>query len=100
MVDKADLFPKVLERFEKQLSTLIKKKKYKSFAIATDGYVNIRIFFFLLIFFQLRPWDIAHFLARQCQINEIEFPEYAKRWINVKKMFANHYQTSFVSQYD
>ncbi|XP_025016712.1 3'-5' exoribonuclease 1 [Tetranychus urticae] len=75
MVDQADPFPKVLERFEKNIASLLIEKNYRTFAIATDG-----------------PWDIAHFLARQCQIHGLEFPIYAKRWINLKRVYSDCYQ--------
>ena len=75
VIEKADDFETVIDRFEDWLFKFIKMNNVTSFAFATDG-----------------PWDIAHFFARQCQLNNIRFPEYAKRWINVKKLFASYYK--------
>ncbi|KAI1279603.1 3'-5' exoribonuclease 1 [Halotydeus destructor] len=75
VVDKADSFINVIDRFEEWLLNHIKKNNCQSFAIATDG-----------------PWDMAHFFARRCKLNAIAYPAYAKRWINIKKVFTAHYK--------
>lgn len=35
---------------------------------------------------------MAHFMARQCRLSKIPFPDHSKRWVNVRKVFANHYK--------
>ncbi|RWS15901.1 exoribonuclease 1-like protein [Dinothrombium tinctorium] len=76
MVDRADTFPVVLDRFENWFYSYLSESNCTSFAIATDG-----------------PWDMAHFFSRQCQLNRIAFPSYCKRWINLRKVFSSHYKT-------
>ncbi|RWS29015.1 3'-5' exoribonuclease 1-like protein [Leptotrombidium deliense] len=76
MVDKAESFPDVLDRFEVWFYNFLHEHNYNSFAIATDG-----------------PWDMAHFFSRQCKLNGIVFPAYGKRWINLRKVFSSHYKT-------
>lgn len=77
-VDYADTFPVVLERVnrwmkEKQLGT-----KY-TYAVVTDG-----------------PWDMNMFLRVQCKISVVNFPPFAKKWINLSKTFSNFYKTNRV----
>lgn len=35
---------------------------------------------------------MSHFFARVCKVNKIRYPGYAKRWINIRKVFSNHYK--------
>jgi 3'-5' exoribonuclease 1 len=74
-VDVAQSFPQVLDSFEDWLYSNLKKHSYESFAFATDG-----------------SWDFAHFFANSCLLNEIPYPSYAKRWINIRKVFTSHYK--------
>jgi 3'-5' exoribonuclease 1 len=76
-VDTADMFEDVLDRFEAWFYSYLVENGHKSFAIATDG-----------------PWDMAHFFAGQCKLSNIAFPSYAKRWINIRKVFNSHYKMS------
>ncbi|KAM3587857.1 uncharacterized protein V6R79_015389 [Siganus canaliculatus] len=74
MVDEADTFPDVLRRVitwlqERELGT-----KYK-YAILTDG-----------------AWDMSKFLNIQCQISRIRYPQFAKKWINIRKSYGNFYK--------
>lgn len=46
--------------------------------------------------FIFRPWDMARFLRGQCEISEIPYPKWAKRWINVRKSFSNFYDLTKV----
>ncbi|ESO93073.1 hypothetical protein LOTGIDRAFT_119783, partial [Lottia gigantea] len=75
-VDKAEEFPVVLENFEKWLTShkLGVKRGFK-FAVATDG-----------------PWDMRRFLFYQCQMLDMPFPKWAKKWVNLRKLFANFYR--------
>lgn len=43
------------------------------FAVATDG-----------------PWDMQNFLNLQCSLSAIEYPRWARKWIDIRKMFSNH----------
>lgn len=74
-VDAADLFPKVLGDFEAWLKKNKLGSKYK-YAIVTDG-----------------PWDMGRFLYGQCKISEIPYPQFAKKWINIRKTFSNFYKS-------
>lgn len=70
-VDNANTFPVVLEEvnqwfLEKGLGTTQK------FAIASDG-----------------PWDFENFLNLQCYQSGIKYPLWARRWVDVRKLFAN-----------
>ncbi|KAJ7987115.1 hypothetical protein DPEC_G00335410 [Dallia pectoralis] len=74
MVDEADTFPDVLNRVvlwlqEKELGT-----KYK-YAILTDG-----------------SWDMSKFMNTQCRISRLRYPQFARKWINVKKLYGNFYR--------
>ncbi|KAJ8287070.1 hypothetical protein GJAV_G00046690 [Gymnothorax javanicus] len=74
MVDKADSFSCVLQRAvtwlqEKELGT-----KYK-YAILTDG-----------------SWDMSKFLNIQCHVSGIRYPQFAKKWINIRKSYGNFYK--------
>jgi inhibitor of KinA sporulation pathway (predicted exonuclease) len=40
-----------------------------------------------------RPWDCAKFLRMQCYYNDIEYPRWARKWINIRKEFSNFYST-------
>ena len=96
VVDKAPLFIDALASFEEWLSQKQLGTKY-SFAIVTDG-----------------PWDMGKFLQDQCKVNrmvefliitnfnqietiqlsQVEFPAYSRYWVNIRKIFANFYNTS------
>lgn len=74
MVDEADTFPDVLKRVvlwlqEKELGT-----KYK-YAILTDG-----------------SWDMSKFMNTQCRLSRLRYPQFAKKWINIKKFYGNLYK--------
>ncbi|CAF2397241.1 unnamed protein product [Rotaria sp. Silwood2] len=74
-VDNAPTFPEVLRNVETWLNerNLLSSNKRKC-AFATDG-----------------PWDFAKFLRMQCHFNSISYPRWAKKWINIRKEFANFY---------
>ena len=40
-----------------------------------------------------RPWDMENFLNLQCSHSEIAFPYWASRWIDVRKLFSNWFNT-------
>ncbi|XP_036385091.1 3'-5' exoribonuclease 1 isoform X2 [Megalops cyprinoides] len=74
MVDKADTFCNVLQRVvvwlqERELGT-----KYK-YAVLTDG-----------------SWDMSKFLNIQCRVSGIRYPQFAKKWINIRKSYGNFYK--------
>uniref|UniRef100_H3D565 3'-5' exoribonuclease 1 n=1 Tax=Tetraodon nigroviridis TaxID=99883 RepID=H3D565_TETNG len=76
MVDKAEPFPAVLERAVAWLQERELGTKYK-YAILTDG-----------------SWDMSKFLNIQCQISRIRYPQFAKKWINIRKAYRNFYKVS------
>lgn len=36
-----------------------------------------------------RPWDMQNFLNLQCSHSKICYPRWAKKWIDVRKLFSN-----------
>merc|ERR1712071_290411 len=76
VVDKAPLFIDALASFEEWLSQKQLGTKY-SFAIVTDD-----------------PWDMGKFPQDQCKLSQVEFPAYSRYWVNIRKIFANFYNTS------
>lgn len=80
VVDNSDSFPDVLDKFEIWFHNFIKDNNITSFALATDG-----------------PWDMSHFFASTCKLYNIAYPSYAKRWINIRKVFSSHYKTQQLS---
>ena len=64
-------FPDVLISVEKFLESHQLGTTYK-FAIATDG-----------------PWDMQKFLNLQCSHSNIPYPFWAKRWVDIRKLFSN-----------
>jgi len=78
-VDNAPKFPEVLNQFEswlKENNLVYEGDTSRSFAIATDG-----------------PWDMGRFLLHQCHDSKQPLPEWAKKWINIKKSYCNFYRT-------
>ncbi|XP_074652516.1 3'-5' exoribonuclease 1-like [Tubulanus polymorphus] len=73
VIDSADAFPDVLQRMESWLS-LCSNDGASTYAIVTDG-----------------PWDMSRFMQKQCQISEIKFPRWARKWVNVRKTYRNFY---------
>uniref|UniRef100_A0A8C1BSL7 Exoribonuclease 1 n=1 Tax=Cyprinus carpio carpio TaxID=630221 RepID=A0A8C1BSL7_CYPCA len=74
MVDEAETFPQVLKRavswlLEKELGT-----KYK-YTFLTDG-----------------SWDMGKFLHTQCKLSCIRYPQFARKWINIRKSYGNFYK--------
>ncbi|KAG9463208.1 hypothetical protein GDO78_022205 [Eleutherodactylus coqui] len=74
LVDKADPFHLVLQSAvewmrEKELGT-----KFK-YAILTDG-----------------SWDMSKFFNMQCHLSRLRFPQFAKKWINIRKCYGNFYK--------
>ncbi|KAL3863757.1 hypothetical protein ACJMK2_005494 [Sinanodonta woodiana] len=73
-VDKADPFPVVMDKVTKWMKKF-KLGEGKKFAVVTDG-----------------PWDMQRFLFPQCQLSGVIFPKWAKRWINLRKIYSNFYE--------
>lgn len=74
VVDKADTFQGVLTRFLKWKE--LHHGDIRSFVVVTDG-----------------PWDMGRFLVLQCKATGIPYPDFAKKWINVRKSYSNFYKT-------
>ncbi|CAG0921615.1 unnamed protein product [Notodromas monacha] len=70
-VDRARSFPDVLTDFNAWLS---EKTRGKKFALVSDG-----------------PTDFGKFFFQNCRIHDLPVPKFAKSWVNVKKIFGNHY---------
>ncbi|RNA33870.1 3 -5 exoribonuclease 1 [Brachionus plicatilis] len=70
-VDEAEDFKTVLKKADEWIESHELGKKFK-FAIATDG-----------------PWDMQNFLNLQCSHSGIQYPRWAKKWIDVRKLFSN-----------
>ncbi|XP_054281128.1 3'-5' exoribonuclease 1-like [Macrosteles quadrilineatus] len=73
-VDTAAEFPEVLAQFEQWLSKNKLGTKNK-FAMVTDG-----------------PCDMGRFLFGQCDISNIDYPNFGKTWVNLKKCFSQFYK--------
>ncbi|XP_073681137.1 3'-5' exoribonuclease 1-like [Garra rufa] len=74
MVDEAKPFHPVLKR---AVSWLQKKElgtKYK-YTFLTDG-----------------SWDMGKFLHTQCKLSAIRYPQFARKWINIRKSYGNFYK--------
>lgn len=72
-VNSAEIFPEVLRRMESWLRAH-RLGKENRFAIVTDG-----------------PWDMSRFLYMQCTTCDIPYPQWARRWVNIRKAFCNAY---------
>jgi len=73
-VDNAPEFPAVLEQFEEWLAKHKLGSKNK-FAMVTDG-----------------PWDMGRFLYLQCISSGVSYPNFGKKWINLRKCFSQFYK--------
>lgn len=76
-VDAAEPFIDVHERFLRWLEKH-RLGTENTFALITDG-----------------PFDMGRFLYLQVNQTEIDYPEYAKHWVNIRKAFANFYKRDF-----
>ncbi|XP_067114414.1 3'-5' exoribonuclease 1 isoform X1 [Osmerus mordax] len=74
MVDEADTFPSVLKRVVQWLQERELGTKYK-YAMLTDG-----------------SWDMSKFLNIQCRLSGIRYPQFARKWINIRKSYGNFYK--------
>lgn len=41
---------------------------------------------------------MSKFLNIQCQISRIRYPQFAKKWINIRKSYRNFYKVQRVPQ--
>ncbi|XP_028658434.1 3'-5' exoribonuclease 1 [Erpetoichthys calabaricus] len=73
-VDNAGTFPEVLEKVVHWLKQKELGTKYK-YTFLTDG-----------------SWDMSKFLNIQCRISRIRYPQFAKKWINIRKSYGNFYK--------
>ncbi|XP_057710747.1 3'-5' exoribonuclease 1 [Corythoichthys intestinalis] len=73
-VNAAKPFPVVLKRVVKWLEERELGTKYK-YTFLTDG-----------------AWDMSKFLNIQCRISQIRYPQFARRWINIRKSYGNFYK--------
>lgn len=75
-VDNADAFPEVLSKFEQWLTDHKLGSEYK-FGVVTDGH-----------------WDMGLCFSRQCRLCSIPVPKFARKWINLRKLYRNFYKVS------
>ncbi|XP_046368295.2 3'-5' exoribonuclease 1-like isoform X1 [Haliotis rufescens] len=73
-VAAAPEFPQVLTSFSEWMQAHHLGDGH-SFAIVTDG-----------------PWDMSRFLHMQCQFSGLDFPRWARKWVNIRKVYSNFYQ--------
>ncbi|XP_008313668.1 3'-5' exoribonuclease 1 [Cynoglossus semilaevis] len=73
-VDEAEPFPEVFKRAAAWLRERELGTKYK-YAMLTDG-----------------SWDMSKFLNIQCRLSHIRYPQFAKKWINIRKSYGNFYK--------
>jgi len=75
MVDKASTFPRVIRRFERWLKKHgLGNAMGHTFALVADG-----------------SYDMGHFLYKQTLISNLHFPNYARRWVNIRTIFSKFY---------
>jgi inhibitor of KinA sporulation pathway (predicted exonuclease) len=67
-VDRGDTFPEVLAQFEEWL------ERQGDFRFVTCG-----------------DWDLGSMLPRQCAQYELPVPSWARSWVNLKRIFAQHF---------
>jgi 3'-5' exoribonuclease 1 len=74
-VDGAPYFTEVFRNFTEWLDTRDLANKLR-FSLVTDC-----------------PWDIKECLFPQCVLSQVQFPHYATKWIDVRKLFGSFYRT-------
>lgn len=72
-VDNASEFAVVLDHFEDWMESWGLGSTH-TFSVVTDG-----------------PWDIFRFLSKQCELSSVPFPRWARRWVNMRKVYCNFY---------
>lgn len=43
-----------------------------------------------------RSWDMSKFMNTQCRLNSLRYPQFAKKWINIKKFYGNFYKVVII----
>jgi len=79
-VDASPTFPDVLANFNQWLNSHGLGQQH-TFALVTDG-----------------PFDVGRFLRLSCLQYSIEIPDWARRWVNLRKGFANFYRWNSANQ--
>ena len=79
-VDTAETFPSVLRQFNNWLDSHSLGAEH-TFALVTDG-----------------PFDVGRFLKLSCDQHCLEIPVWARKWVNLRKGFANFYRWTSGSQ--
>ncbi|KPP63284.1 3'-5' exoribonuclease 1-like [Scleropages formosus] len=41
---------------------------------------------------EVMSWDMSKFLNIQCRVSQIRYPQFAKKWINIRKSYGNFYK--------
>ena len=47
-----------------------------------------------LYFFFFSPWDMGRFFSTQCKLCSIPVPKFARKWIDLRKLYRNFYKVS------
>ncbi|ROL47527.1 3'-5' exoribonuclease 1 [Anabarilius grahami] len=76
MVDDAKPFNQVLKQAVSWLQKKELGRKYK-YTFLTDG-----------------SWDMGKFLNTQCKLSRIKYPQFARKWINIRKSYGNFYKVA------
>jgi len=78
-VDEAPVFSTVIKKFDDWLESndINLNEINENVAFVTDG-----------------SFDFSYFLNIQCELSEIPYPNWARQWINLKKIYCNGYKLS------
>ncbi|TRY99387.1 hypothetical protein DNTS_002005 [Danionella cerebrum] len=76
MVDEAKSFHHVLKQAVSWLQDKELGTKYK-YTFLTDG-----------------SWDMGKFFYTQCKLSRIRYPQFARKWINIRKSYGNFYKVA------
>ncbi|KAJ3041086.1 3'-5' exoribonuclease 1 [Rhizophlyctis rosea] len=74
LIDNASSFPVVLGNFERWL-TAHTRYPFTNILFICDG-----------------PWDIRDFIRKQCQTSILDRPPYLQRFIDLRKLYTEHYK--------
>lgn len=66
------------------------KPAHKKLPAHIENY-NFSKFRFIFLF-GCSPWDMGRFFSTQCQLCSIPVPKFARKWINLRKLYRNFYK--------
>lgn len=65
------------------------RKKCSSSCLVYTTIILIPVYFS----FRCSPWDMGRFFSAQCRLCSIPVPKFARKWINLRKLYRNFYKT-------